>query len=68
LLFSLFVFDRAGNNLFGDDVAAFLRDVPPEQRGAHILMELIKPPPSTSVMIRDGAIIESPSVCVATLH
>ncbi|KAI8613015.1 glutathione synthase [Chytriomyces sp. MP71] len=50
--------EGGGNNIYGADIKAELLKLTENERNAYILMELIKPPPSRSVLVRNGEIIE----------
>ncbi|KAJ3075274.1 hypothetical protein HDU98_008751 [Podochytrium sp. JEL0797] len=47
-----------GNNIYGLNVCATLKRLTPDERNAYILMDLIQPPQSTKVLVRNGVIAE----------
>lgn len=54
--------EGGGNNLYADEMVAALARMSPEERGAFILMERIRPPPVDSLLVRDGRVLRAPAV------
>lgn len=54
--------EGGGNNFYGDDVAAKLRDLTPEERAAFILMQRILPRAQDAVMSRTGVATLRPAL------
>ncbi|KAJ3415197.1 hypothetical protein HDV05_005337 [Chytridiales sp. JEL 0842] len=51
--------EGGGNNLYGPEIPAALGKLSPAERNAYILMDLIKSPAATGVMVRQGQIIKT---------
>ncbi|KAJ3015171.1 hypothetical protein HKX48_004752 [Thoreauomyces humboldtii] len=49
--------EGGGNNIYGEDITAELTKLSVVERNAFILMDLIRPPPLTNVMVRHGKLI-----------
>eukprot|EP01041_Mallomonas_annulata_P003989 gene3989-7945_t len=55
--------EGGGHNFYGQDVADQLRAMNEYERSAYILMERIRPPDRTSILVRDGQTIEMSCLC-----
>jgi len=54
--------EGGGNNHYGQDAAAKLRELSPSERGAYILMQRILPRTHTAVMTRGGQALVAPGL------
>merc|ERR1712048_482193 len=54
--------EGGGHNYYGADVAAKLRELSPEERGAYILMQRIQPKLQNTVMTREGKVSVMPGL------
>ncbi|KAJ3159451.1 hypothetical protein HDU86_001769 [Geranomyces michiganensis] len=50
--------EGGGNNIYGEDIPGALSKMSVAERNAYILMDLIRPPPLTNIMVRHGAILK----------
>lgn len=48
-----------GNNIYGNDIQAVLKTLTEEQRNAYILMDIIRPPITKNVFLRNGEIVRA---------
>ncbi|KAG0230500.1 hypothetical protein BGW42_000921 [Actinomortierella wolfii] len=46
--------EGGGNNIYGKDIQKTLQTLTPEQRNAYILMDIIRPPVTKNVLLRNG--------------
>ncbi|KAJ1974368.1 Glutathione synthetase [Dimargaris verticillata] len=46
--------EGGGNNVYGKDIPVFLQGLPVEEREAYILMDLIKPPVISNLLVHQG--------------
>ncbi|GJJ68856.1 glutathione synthase [Entomortierella parvispora] len=46
--------EGGGNNIYGKDIQTTLKTLTPEQRNAYILMDIIRPPVTKNVLLRQG--------------
>ncbi|KAF9437582.1 hypothetical protein BGZ76_000179 [Entomortierella beljakovae] len=46
--------EGGGNNIYGRDIQKILKELTAEQRNAYILMDIIRPPTTKNVMLRNG--------------
>ncbi len=53
--------EGGGNNLYDGELVEALRRLTPEERGAYILMEKIKPPPFDAFFLREGQLLHAPA-------
>ncbi|TPX50159.1 glutathione synthase [Synchytrium endobioticum] len=49
--------EGGGNNIYGSDIKHALQKLPPAEQNAYILMELIRAPYRTNIMVRQGNLI-----------
>ncbi|RKP14755.1 glutathione synthase, partial [Piptocephalis cylindrospora] len=50
--------EGGGNNIYGQDIPKMLQNLTVRDRGAYILMDLIKPPRAQGLMVREGTVHE----------
>lgn len=48
--------EGGGNNIYKEDIPGFLKQLPEEEWGAYILMELINPPTHKNKIVRNGEV------------
>ena len=48
--------EGGGNNIFGPEIVEILEKLSPEERGAYILMEKIKPCPRVGFLMKKGKV------------
>lgn len=54
--------EGGGNNIYKEDIPKFLKDLPENEWGAYILMELIHPPQHNNKILRNGEIFNEPII------
>jgi glutathione synthase len=52
----------SGNNIYGDDIPAYISKLSVAQRNAYILMDLIQTPPHDSILVRSDLVATVPSI------
>jgi glutathione synthetase len=59
---SLIKRNSGGNNIYGEDIPAFIKSLKPGERQAYILMDLVSPPSFQNIIVRKGVYHEGPVI------